>query len=329
MTAMLTAIAVAGALVTSAVLGPAVLRRSAPALTRAPRTAIIVVVGGAVAWAVALVSLGPLIAWAADGSPVLTGNAGEICQRCLAAASPFSAAGPAVSVPALVPLLIATAVGAAIAGGVGVELFRRRRASRATYAWLGEHARERVIGAQSVKVVDGVPPFAWTLPARWGGMVLSAPVFDVLNERELSAVVAHERAHLLQRHHVADAVIAGLRHTLGWVPAVRAAADALPHYLEIAADAHAQREVGTRALASALLALGGPTAAATYPLSGAHAPVLYLNGPHRIGALTGQLQAHGGRLSASLVGTAAVAYIALAIAVIAPYGAALASGCAI
>lgn len=329
MTASLAAVSVAAALVTSAIFGPLVLRRSAPALMRAPRTAVIVVVTGAVAWAVGLVALGLIIAWAAGGAPLLAGSAGEMCQRCLAAASPFATAGPATSVPALVPLILAGAVGAATVGGVWVELYRRRRAGAATRAWLEERASQRVVDGQVVSVVESSQAFAWTLPARWGGIVLSTPAFDVLNERELSAVVAHERAHLLQRHHVVGAIMAGLRHALGWVPTVRAATDALPHYLEIAADAHAQREVGARALASALLALGSPTAYATYLPTGAHAPVLHLNGPHRIGALTGLVQVRGGRLSASLVAAAAVAYIALAIAVIAPYGAALASGCVI
>lgn len=327
MTASLAAVCVAVALLTSAIFGPRVLRRSAPALMRAPRAAVIVVVTGAVAWAVGLVALGPMIAWAADGAPLLTGSAGEVCQRCLAAASPFSTAGPAAPVPALVPLILAGAVGAAIVGGVWVEFYRRRRASEATHVWLQERASQRVVDATVVNVIESSRAFAWTLPARRGGVVLSTSAFDVLNQRELSAVVAHERAHLLQRHHVVDAIMTGLGHTLGWVPALRAAADALPHYLEIAADSHAQREAGAHALASALLALGSPAAAETYVPAGVHAPVLHLNGPHRIGALTGLVQVRGGRLSASLVVAVALAYVALAIAVIAPYGAALASGC--
>ena len=329
MTATVAAVALAAGLVASAVFGPLALRRSAPALMRAPRAAVFVVVAGAVAWAVALVALGLVITWVSTGPALLTGNAGEICQRCLAAASPFSAGAPATSVPALVPLLVAGALGAAIAGGLWVEFRQRRRASQSTGAWLKEHARQRVVRGQLVKVVDSPQAFVWTLPVRWGGIVLSGRAFDVLNERELSAVVAHEHAHLLQRHHIADAVIAGLRRTLGWVPAMRAAADALPHYLEIAADAHAQRVVDTHSLASALLVLGAPATSKTLPTSAVHAPVLHVNGPHRIGRLTGQNRTRGGRISASLVVAVAVAYAACAVAIIAPYGAALASGCAI
>lgn len=312
-------------LVVSGTAGPLVLRRSAPALMRAPRTAVALIVGGSLAWAGALVTTGLVMAWAATGPAVLGGAAGEICQRCLAAASPFSTSIVGAPIPAVVPLVFAGIVAAIMVGGVIVEGVQRRNASRAVSASVHGQWQQRVLGGQPVKVVHDSRPFAWTLQARWGGVVMSSGALEQLSEREVAAVVAHEYAHLQQRHHLVAAIMEGLRRTLGWVPAIRAAAGALPHYLEIAADAHAQKHAGTRALAGALLVLGNHGA----PTAVDRTPVLHMSGPHRIGRLTQRTPARGGGFSASIVGAVAVVYAALAIAVITPYGAAIASGCAI
>lgn len=67
-------------------------------------------------------------------------------------------------------------------------------------------------------------------------------------------MLAHEHAHLHHRHHLISALVEAIAAYLRWVPLIRAAADALPHYLEIAADDQARREAGTPALVSALVA---------------------------------------------------------------------------
>lgn len=312
-------------LIISGIAGPLVLRRSAPALMRAPRTAVALIVGGSLAWAGALVTTGLVMAWAASGPAVLGGTAGEICQRCLAAASPFSTSITGAPIPAVVPLVFAGIVAAVVVGGVMVEGVQRRNASRAVAASVQGQWQQRVLDGRPVKVVHDSRPFAWTLTARWGGVMISSGALDVLSKREVAAVVAHEYAHLRQRHHTAASLMDGLRRTLGWVPAIRAAAGALPHYLEIAADIQAQKHAGTRALAGALLVLGSHGS----PVAVDRTPVLHMSGPHRIGRLTQRTPARGGSFSASIVGAVAVAYAALAIAVIAPYGAAIASGCTI
>src|SRR5690554_3938149 len=140
----LAAVALVTALAASAMLGPLLLRRSAPALMRVPRIAVAVVSGGAVAWSAALLALGPMVAWAATGPSLLAGGAGDVCQRCLASASPFAAQGGSLAVPAIVPLTIGALTALVVAGGVAVELRRRRGASRATALWLQENATRTV-----------------------------------------------------------------------------------------------------------------------------------------------------------------------------------------
>src|SRR5699024_12648432 len=81
-------------------------------------------------------------------------------------------------------------------------------------------------------------------------------LLELLDEQELRAVLAHEAAHLKQRHHLVLALLHGVIVPLRWIPLVAAIADAVPHYLEMAADNAARSEVGTPALASALLKLG-------------------------------------------------------------------------
>src|SRR5699024_11332703 len=81
------AAALAVALTVSAVAGPWMLRRAAPALMRVPRLAIGLLVAGITSWVLALLGLGPLLAWILNGPALLPSDWAEICQRCLAASN--------------------------------------------------------------------------------------------------------------------------------------------------------------------------------------------------------------------------------------------------
>ncbi|MFW7415824.1 M56 family metallopeptidase [Demequina sp. SO4-18] len=326
MSALVASVALATGVMSFAVLGPLLLRRSAPALMRVPRIAVAIVSGGMVAWALALVSLGPVVAWSAAGPALLSGSAGEVCQRCLASANPFGPTATAFSLPAAVPVALAAATAVWIGAGLAVEVRDRRRNGRATAAWLRAATTPATVRGQRVLVVTDDVAYAWTMPSRHGGIVVSSGALSALTDGELDAVLAHERAHLRQRHHALAALAAGLRRSLGWVPYMRSATEALPHYLEIAADAHAQRAAGTPALASALLVLGAPATIAGEPADRAHAPVLHVAGPHRIGRLVGA-SSRGGEVSASTVAGVSLAYATLGIATLVPYAFALATGC--
>ncbi len=90
-------------------------------------------------------------------------------------------------------------------------------------------------------------------------------------------MLAHEQAHLSQRHHLVTWIVTAIARWFRWVPLIAAIEDALPHYLEIAADDEARRQAGTSALVGALLKLGDGIRTEQ-----SRAGALHANGPHRI-----------------------------------------------
>ncbi|UZG60195.1 M56 family metallopeptidase [Rhodococcus opacus] len=313
-------------LVALALVGPWLLRRSAPALVRVPRLAIAVVGGGIIVWLGTLLAIGPVLAWVGSGPALLPKGPAAVCQRCLAAANPFSAGTTDTVIPAVLPLALPAALTLALGVGITAQMMRRARRSREAARQLLRGAQQCRLHGHDVSVVDTDHPFALTFPARHGGIVLSAGAVHALDEDELVAVLAHEHAHLRERHHLVSALVASVAVFLRWVPLVSAAADALPHYLEIAADNQARRDAGTPALVSALVKLGERAHPAMQHQSCAEA--LHAAGPERIRQL---VQPSGG-LTGAVPAAVITAYLgALAIvsaAVHLPYVSAALTGCA-
>ena len=182
-----------------------------------------------------------------------------------------------------------------------------------------------------VLLVKDPRPNAFSLPNRYGGIVVTRGALDALSRSELSAVLEHEAAHLRQRHHLLLAVLNGATRYLRWVPLIASIRASVPHYLEIAADQAATKRTGTPALASALLKLGAHHPAGA-PAHRSHArtasgSVLHAAGPERIRSLIGLPKT---RLSVTLV-TVAVVYAATLVSVLtainAPYVIAVLTGC--
>src|SRR5699024_2303908 len=122
-------------------------------------------------------------------------------------------------------------------------------------------------------------PVAFALPRRHGGIVISRGLLDSLAPRELSAVLAHEQAHLSQHHHSVLAVLDAITGPLRMIPLFDAVVTAVPHLLEIAANDVSRHRSGTPALARALLRLAEARAAApAAATSTAPRATLLLNG---------------------------------------------------
>src|SRR5699024_9848101 len=68
--------------------GAWMVRRSAPVLVRVPRLAAALLLATAALWVLTLLALGPMLSWVNDGPAVLTGTAGEVCQRRRPPANP-------------------------------------------------------------------------------------------------------------------------------------------------------------------------------------------------------------------------------------------------
>lgn len=107
------------------------------------------------------------------------------------------------------------------------------------------------------RVLDDAVPLAYCLPRGTQSVtVLSQGLLDRLDPDELVAVIAHERAHVEQRHDILLLAFRAWRSALPWFPiAVRAESDVL-ELVEMLADDHARREVRDEVLARAILQVG-------------------------------------------------------------------------
>lgn len=315
----------AASLVILAFAGPWLLRRAAPALVRVPRLGIAVVVGSTLIWLITLLAIGPVLAWGLSGPALLSGPAAVTCQRCLSAANPFAAGAVTTEVPTLLLLVLPGVLTLALGTGVVAQMIRRTQRSREAARALRRGAQQCRLLGHEVTVLDAGHPLALSFPARHGGIMLSSAALKALDAEELAAVLAHERAHVRQRHHLVSALSASSTVFLRWVPLVAAAANALPHYLEIAADNQARRQVGTPALVSALAKLGGHPRPALQGQD--YGQALHAAGPNRIRHLVQPVGGLAGAVPAALV-LACLGGLSLASAAVhLPYASAVLAGC--
>lgn len=306
------------AVVLAAIAGPLLLRRSAPLLVRTPRLAIVVLAGTILLWPAALLSIGPLAAWLLSGPTILPEGAAAVCQRCISAANPFGAEIGTGPVPTI--LLLALPAAAAVALGAAVTVQLRSRVGELMRATESVSGESRVIAGHRVTVVADDQLLAFSLPGARGGVVLSTGALAALEQSELAAVLAHERAHVRQCHHWIMVLTDSISTVLTAVPLVREARRILPDYLEIAADRAAQRAAGTTAVVSALLTLGERGA-------GARDGALHMAGPERVRQLVAPAHGRAGALPAAVMVSLIAVLAALTAFVLAPYSAALAVGC--
>ncbi|QDZ13797.1 M56 family metallopeptidase [Humibacter ginsenosidimutans] len=127
------------------------------------------------------------------------------------------------------------------------------------------------------RVIDHATPVAYCLPgAPRAVTVLSAGLLELLPDEELAAVVAHERAHVTQHHHVLQVAFSAWRSALPWFPIATRAHEAVGLLIELLADDQARRTVSernlSRAVARVALAANGTGDGASSPV-GPFSPV--------------------------------------------------------
>jgi Zn-dependent protease with chaperone function len=98
-------------------------------------------------------------------------------------------------------------------------------------------------------------PIAYSLGGRRALVVASDGLAARLTERELRAVLAHERAHVRGRHHLLTSWSEVLGRTLRFVPLMRALPGATRLLVELAADQAAASQCGREPLRSALVSI--------------------------------------------------------------------------
>jgi hypothetical protein len=180
--------------------------------------------------------------------PVPVGVAGALPAVLMAFRMACLAAGLA-----LLALLCWVLVAASVAA------LQARRRQRALLTLLA-HGDPKVPGAL---VVDYPTAAAYCLPGLRSKIVVSVGALELLGRGELAAVLAHERAHLRERHDLVLLPFTALRRAFPRSATCAEADRAVALLVEMLADDHALRALPGRELVSALVRFGTAGACAT------------------------------------------------------------------
>jgi Zn-dependent protease with chaperone function len=115
------------------------------------------------------------------------------------------------------------------------------------------HGDPKVPGAL---VVDHPAATAYCVPGLRSAIVISAGTLELLDADELAAVLAHERAHLRERHDLVLLPFIALLRAFRWAGIARQAYREVGLLVEMHADDRALRQRPARELATALLRVG-------------------------------------------------------------------------
>jgi beta-lactamase regulating signal transducer with metallopeptidase domain len=122
---------------------------------------------------------------------------------------------------------------------------------------------DRRLGAM---VIDYDEPAAYSLPGARQPIVLTSAAIEALDDAQLTAVLAHERAHQRGHHHLLVLVAGSLAAAFPRVPAFRHGHERVTHLVELLADDEAAKTTSRLKTAEALLALSAPAVAAPLAL---------------------------------------------------------------
>jgi Zn-dependent protease with chaperone function len=136
----------------------------------------------------------------------------------------------------------------AVAALVTARTLRRRRRHRALLDLVGAPLPELPGG----RLLDSATPMAWCVPGLRPRMVLTSAALAQMAPDALAAVVAHERAHLQQRHDLVTLPFVAWQTALPFLPGARTARAAVALLVESLADDAAVARVGPAALGAAL-----------------------------------------------------------------------------
>nr|WP_156003845.1 M56 family metallopeptidase [Streptomonospora sp. PA3] len=292
-----------------AALGPSVVRR-ARWVEQAPRLGIAAWQALSAAFVVSLVLGG--LALSVPDLRLGTGLA-ELLRACLAAVrAQYATPGGAVigasgaALAALVLLRCGWRMAATLLRAVA-----ERRRHRQVLRLLGSR-----LHASGAVLIDHAVPAAYCLPGIRRQVVLTTGALDALSERQLQAVLAHERAHLRGRHDLVAAAALALSSAFPGLALFRAVSEETVRLLELVADDAAARSTHRLVAAEAMLNVAGqPEPAGAFAAGGTGTG-------RRIQRLIAGVPPLG-RVPTALAGGAAAALLALPLGVFAGPAAAL------
>jgi Zn-dependent protease with chaperone function len=217
---------------------------------RAPVAAILLWQALGLSWGLAAV--GTLIGFAVtgDGAAVSTGALQRLASL-ITADHPVAGIG-LVRLACLAAGILLLGVLCWILLAATASVLRARQRQRELLSLLA-HDDPKVPGAL---VVDYPAAAAYCLPGLRPEIVISAGALDLLDADELAAVLAHERAHLRERHDLVLLPFLALLRAFSWAGITTRAYSAVGLLLEMHADDRVLRQLPARELATALLRVG-------------------------------------------------------------------------
>jgi Zn-dependent protease with chaperone function len=180
---------------------------------------------------------------------------GDHPAAALAGAGEAAASGRPLALPlgSVVGLIVATLIAGYLLGTLAATLGRvsaQRRRHHALLALLSEPHPD----LDRTRVLDDAAPVAYCLPRGLGTLtVLSRGLVDHLPADELAAVIAHEQAHLSQRHDIVLVAFRAWHAALPGFPVAALAEQRVAVLIEMLADDHARRATDDTTLARAIL----------------------------------------------------------------------------
>jgi len=147
-----------------------------------------------------------------------------------------------------------------LALGLGIQFvlllaneFRRTALERRKHRRVLGLVAAPLSGDDGMLLLEHPAPVAYGVPGLRPRVVLSTGTLSLLNERELQAVLAHERAHFRARHDLAVLPFAALASALPWLPLARDGLASVRALVEMLADDAAARRESTTAVAAAIV----------------------------------------------------------------------------
>jgi Zn-dependent protease with chaperone function len=220
---------------------------------RSPAAAILLWQALGLGWGLAAVGALIGLGATAPGAAVVSGALDRLASIARAGHAPslVDLAGT-VRLMCLAAGVVLLAVLCWILLAASASVLRARQRQRELLSLLA-HGDPKVPGAL---VVDHPAAAAYCLPGLRSAIVISAGTLDLLDADELAAVLAHERAHLRERHDLVLLPFLALLSAFRWAGIARQAYRAVSLLIEMHADDRALRQRPARELATALLRVG-------------------------------------------------------------------------
>jgi Zn-dependent protease with chaperone function len=207
-------------------------------------------------------ALGLLARAAIAGWPAF---ARSVCESVSAGTCPPSVYRSAAYELGLAAAVFITGIAMILVGWRCGRSLRRSRIQTRAHAEAARITGYPVEGRNAEFVLDATRPAVYCVPGRPPTIVLTTGALAVLDPQQLTAVLAHERAHLAGRHHLLLALTRSLVAAAPMVPLFTRGAGETTRLAEMRADDVAARRGGRRPLLTALLAMGTGTAVTQPP----------------------------------------------------------------